>query len=110
MARQPTTECPTCRRPVRIPPDDEPMGSYPFCTERCKLIDLGRWFDGSYQIAVVEPDQDAGDGQTPKPRPAAVGDGESELGDVGVDRADDGDDEGDGDDGRSRRGPRPNRG
>lgn len=26
----------------------------PFCSERCKLIDLGAWADGSYAI----PDQD----------------------------------------------------
>ncbi|HEX8912761.1 MAG TPA: DNA gyrase inhibitor YacG, partial [Humisphaera sp.] len=52
-----TTECPTCRRPVRIPPDDEPMGTYPFCSERCKLVDLGRWLDGRYQIPVVEKDE-----------------------------------------------------
>lgn len=55
-----TTECPTCRRPVRIPGDSEPMGHYPFCSERCKLVDLGRWLDGKYQIPVVEPDE--GDG------------------------------------------------
>jgi endogenous inhibitor of DNA gyrase (YacG/DUF329 family) len=67
MAKQPTTECPTCRRPVRIPPDDEPMGTYPFCTDRCKLIDLGRWFDGSYQIPAEEPDEDAGDLDPPSP-------------------------------------------
>ena len=24
----------------------------PFCSERCKLIDLGRWLDGAYQIPV----------------------------------------------------------
>jgi endogenous inhibitor of DNA gyrase (YacG/DUF329 family) len=29
-------------------------GPYPFCSERCKLIDLGRWLDGKYQIPVKE--------------------------------------------------------
>jgi uncharacterized protein len=53
-----TTECPICRKPVRIPPDDEPLGTYPFCSERCKLVDLGRWLDGRYQIPVAEKDED----------------------------------------------------
>ena len=37
------------------------MGAFPFCSERCKLIDLGRWLDGRYQIDVVEKDEDAGE-------------------------------------------------
>ncbi len=30
---------------------------FPFCSDRCKLIDLGRWIDGSYSVPekVVEP-------------------------------------------------------
>ena len=23
----------------------------PFCSQRCKLVDLGRWLDGTYQIS-----------------------------------------------------------
>ncbi|MFQ5495260.1 MAG: DNA gyrase inhibitor YacG, partial [Phycisphaerae bacterium] len=23
----------------------------PFCSHRCKLVDLGRWFDGTYRIS-----------------------------------------------------------
>jgi endogenous inhibitor of DNA gyrase (YacG/DUF329 family) len=23
----------------------------PFCSERCKLVDLGRWLDGTYNIS-----------------------------------------------------------
>ena len=29
----------------------------PFCSDRCRLIDLGRWLDGRYQIPVAEPDE-----------------------------------------------------
>jgi len=37
--------CPTCKQSV------EPGARFrPFCCERCKLIDLGRWLDGSYAI------------------------------------------------------------
>lgn len=28
----------------------------PFCSERCKLIDLGEWATGNYRIPVEEPD------------------------------------------------------
>jgi uncharacterized protein len=32
----------------------------PFCSERCKMADLGRWLTGGYNIPVVEdfPDED----------------------------------------------------
>lgn len=33
------------------------MGVFPFCSDRCKLVDLGRWLDGKYQIPVVEADE-----------------------------------------------------
>ena len=23
---------------------------YPFCSKRCKLVDLGRWVDGEYKV------------------------------------------------------------
>jgi endogenous inhibitor of DNA gyrase (YacG/DUF329 family) len=32
----------------------------PFCSERCKIIDLGQWATGAYRIPQVERD----DGQT----------------------------------------------
>jgi endogenous inhibitor of DNA gyrase (YacG/DUF329 family) len=55
-------ECPICHRPVPEPPSDGPRGVYPFCSDRCKLIDLGRWLGGAYQIpAEVTPEDDAAD-------------------------------------------------
>lgn len=48
-------QCPTCKKPIPEVKDDEPLPKYfPFCCERCKLIDLGRWLDGKYQIPVVD--------------------------------------------------------
>jgi len=35
-----TVSCPTCQRPVEWS-SDSPWR--PFCSERCKLIDLGAW-------------------------------------------------------------------
>jgi hypothetical protein len=31
----------------------------PFCTERCKLIDLGAWASEKYRMAVEPPDEDS---------------------------------------------------
>ena len=42
-------KCPTCRKS-----GDWFAGKYgPFCSERCKLIDLGKWFNG--ENAISEP-------------------------------------------------------
>jgi uncharacterized protein len=39
--------CPTCSRLVDWSPDSP---FRPFCSERCKLIDLGEWFSEDYRI------------------------------------------------------------
>ena len=53
--------CPICKKPVEEPAKSDraagPRSPFPFCSERCKLIDLGRWLDGKYQVPVVEPDE-----------------------------------------------------
>jgi len=53
--------CPICGKPVDVPDESVPtdtLSPFPFCSERCKLIDLGRWLDGKYQIPSVEEDED----------------------------------------------------
>lgn len=40
-----TIKCPVCRKEV---PLDSP--EMPFCSERCRLIDLGRWASEEYRI------------------------------------------------------------
>jgi hypothetical protein len=41
--------CPICGKAFEIAKlDDRP--SFPFCSDRCKLVDLGRWIDGDYAI------------------------------------------------------------
>jgi endogenous inhibitor of DNA gyrase (YacG/DUF329 family) len=45
--------CPTCRTLVlRDDPD------FPFCSERCRLIDLGKWASGAYVISspITDPE------------------------------------------------------
>ena len=31
---------------------------YPFCSKRCRTIDLGRWLGEEYRVAKPEPDDD----------------------------------------------------
>ncbi|MBI1321837.1 DNA gyrase inhibitor YacG [bacterium] len=45
-----TAACPICKKTIRFERlSDQPF--FPFCSERCKLVDLGRWIDGSYTIS-----------------------------------------------------------
>jgi endogenous inhibitor of DNA gyrase (YacG/DUF329 family) len=63
--KHPSLLCPICKRPVDETTRDTPNSPYPFCSPRCKLIDLGRWLGGKYQIPVVEEDEsDAPDEST----------------------------------------------
>lgn len=51
----PSFTCPTCRTDVTF--TDQRPATFPFCSRRCKLVDLGRWFRGEYTIArPISPD------------------------------------------------------
>lgn len=41
--------CPVCDRAMEGEGTTD-LPFLPFCSERCKLIDLGRWLDGRYGI------------------------------------------------------------
>jgi uncharacterized protein len=41
--------CPECGKPSS-------HKDYPFCSTRCKVLDLGRWLSGRYAIPVAEAD------------------------------------------------------
>jgi len=63
MAEARTVACPTCGNRVEWGPRSP---FRPFCSERCKLIDLGAWAAEKYRVPVVEendePEQaDAGE-------------------------------------------------
>ena len=51
----PSKSCPICGKPAV-------EHSRPFCSPRCKDVDLNRWFKGAYAIPAVETD-DPSDGQ-----------------------------------------------
>lgn len=46
--------CPTCRKPVETDPGTRPA-DYPFCSERCRLLDLHKWLEGEYRVPVNAP-------------------------------------------------------
>jgi hypothetical protein len=48
-----TLHCPICKKPV---PLDSP--EVPFCSARCRTIDLGKWASGDYKITspILDPD------------------------------------------------------
>jgi uncharacterized protein len=39
--------CPICRKPT----DSASHADFPFCSERCKLLDLGNWASEKYVIS-----------------------------------------------------------
>lgn len=42
-------KCPACKAAVSIAEGTRPAG-FPFCSERCRMSDLGRWFEGEYKM------------------------------------------------------------
>ena len=44
-------KCPICGK--RVEYEGNPFR--PFCSERCKLVNLGKWIEGQYRIASEEP-------------------------------------------------------
>ena len=43
--------CPICKKPVKSADPD-----FPFCSDRCRLIDLGKWASGQYVISAPVTD------------------------------------------------------
>jgi endogenous inhibitor of DNA gyrase (YacG/DUF329 family) len=47
-----TKPCPICGKPAS-------EASRPFCSERCRDVDLNRWLSNSYAIPAAKDDEDA---------------------------------------------------
>ena len=47
--------CPHCKAPVAWVPENRYR---PFCSERCRMIDLGAWAADEYRVAGEEPPPD----------------------------------------------------
>jgi endogenous inhibitor of DNA gyrase (YacG/DUF329 family) len=56
---RPKRPCPECGRPSS-------RETYPFCSVRCKEIDLNRWLSGAYSIPATEEEDQGEDGQEPR--------------------------------------------
>jgi hypothetical protein len=41
-------ECPICKTTMEEAPHD--FGPRPFCSTRCKMVDLGNWLNEAYRI------------------------------------------------------------
>lgn len=55
---QRTVRCPQCGKPAEWGPANR---FRPFCSERCKLVDLGAWASESYRVPVTEDPADPDD-------------------------------------------------
>jgi endogenous inhibitor of DNA gyrase (YacG/DUF329 family) len=51
-AKGATKPCPICGKPAT-------EAAKPFCSERCRDVDLNRWLSDSYSIPVKDDDEDA---------------------------------------------------
>ena len=53
-----THKCPICGERVAADTD-----TFPFCSKRCRKLDLGKWLDGSYTISrpIDQGDLDEGE-------------------------------------------------
>jgi uncharacterized protein len=51
-----TVACPACGKPALFAPSNEWR---PFCSERCRMVDLGGWASESYRIP-AKPERDPG--------------------------------------------------
>ncbi|HEX4005771.1 MAG TPA: DNA gyrase inhibitor YacG [Acidobacteriaceae bacterium] len=62
---QKVLRCPTCRSLVTA--KDE---YFPFCSDRCRVIDLGKWASGAYRISspILDPEvlEDLGEASRPR--------------------------------------------
>jgi endogenous inhibitor of DNA gyrase (YacG/DUF329 family) len=53
---QRTVACPACGKPALFSPENEWR---PFCSERCRMVDLGGWASESYKIPTKPADDDS---------------------------------------------------
>ncbi len=56
-----TVACPRCGVPVAW---DRTSRYRPFCSERCKLMDLGAWAKEEYRVPAAENEQEPDEGES----------------------------------------------
>jgi uncharacterized protein len=55
-------KCPRCG--IEIDSAGNPFR--PFCSERCKLVDLGNWLEGAYRLPTTDAAEDEAENQKPQ--------------------------------------------
>jgi len=50
--------CPVCDANVKLDATPDATPTVPFCSERCRLIDLGRWLDEAYAVPEKKQPED----------------------------------------------------
>jgi endogenous inhibitor of DNA gyrase (YacG/DUF329 family) len=58
--------CPVCGKTVEVAQASD-LPTFPFCSPRCRLIDLGRWLGEEYRVPDDPADQAAAPGTVPGP-------------------------------------------
>lgn len=66
MTQVRVVKCPQCGAPVRWIPENR---FRPFCSERCKQIDLGAWASESYRVPAAEESDPGETERAPGDRP-----------------------------------------
>jgi len=65
-----TFRCPNCGKEVAVAKKED-LPSRPFCSSRCKMVDLYRWFNEEYRISTPipsdAPDEPIPGGRRPNP-------------------------------------------
>jgi hypothetical protein len=62
-------QCPICKASVNEADAGKEGSFFPFCSDRCRLIDLGRWLSGKYAIPVQRDSDAALPPQNPEQKP-----------------------------------------
>jgi endogenous inhibitor of DNA gyrase (YacG/DUF329 family) len=57
--------CPICKEAVKPRAEN---GAFPFCSTRCKQVELGKWLNEEYRVPVEEDDEDPGGTPEGNPR------------------------------------------
>ncbi|MDD4929028.1 MAG: DNA gyrase inhibitor YacG [Gallionella sp.] len=55
MSQAPVVPCPRCGKESVW---DTKNPYRPFCSERCKMIDLGKWADEAFRVALPDDEQE----------------------------------------------------
>lgn len=78
----PSHACPTCKKKLEYASVSD-LPDFPFCSDRCRLVDFGRWMDEGYVISQpISPAdlvEEKGADESPAP-PASVDENEDEDG------------------------------